>query len=422
VKLLEISFFYGGICFAQFARQIKEADIMRILKSGKLRCLLFLCLSACSAGCVAEETFAAEDAPNISKDDFSKSKEISNTAASDRAAVKSEAEKADAKTVRVAPVTSEVYGASIEVSGKALALRKSMLSLGVSGLIKQILVERGDRVKKGQALLRLERTGFVIGIRQAEAALAGANAATAQLETEIARVNRLLAEGAAPSATLDDLNAEYKGAKAQVQMAEATLQQAKKALRDSELRAPYDGVITDIFIEKGEQATAMPPTVLMSMIDASALDVQVFVPEEESPFVHAGDRAEVTVDAAGIVASGEVVFASSAISPGARTFEVRVRIDNKDGKIKAGAFARVRLAREKQDDAILLLVSHVKRDKKDNPYVFVADNGLAKKRMLALGAMDGARVLVKSGLKAGEKLIVSDTAGISEGRPVTIEN
>lgn len=394
---------------------------METLKLGvtQMGCLLLIVAGVLSAGCMAEDISAAEEVRPVAK--LEKKTKDGNVKKSEMEAVG--AKNADsAEEVRTLAVTPEAYETAIEVSGKALAAKQSMLSLEVPGIVKQILVERGDRVKKGQALLRLDRAGFLLGIRQAEAALVGANAATAQLETEIARIKRLLAEGAAPSASLDDLNAKYKGASAQAQMARVSLQQARKALRDSELRAPYNGVITDVLIEKGEQSTSMPPTILMSIVDASSLEVQVFVPEEEAPFVHVGNQAKVTVDSVGLVTSGKVVFVSDAISPGARTFEVRVRIDNTDGKIKAGAFARVRMEQDKQDNAVLLLVSYVKRDEKDRPYVFVADNGRAKKKMLVLGPMDGARVLVKSGLERGELLIVSDTAGLADGRPVTVEN
>ena len=329
---------------------------------------------------------------------------------------------AEAKRVRVERIKPEVYAASFEVSGKALAARESLLSLGVTGQIKHIAVARGDKVKKGQVLLKLDQSGYKLGVEQAQAAVAGASSTLDQLNTEIARVEQLLAEGAAPSATLDDLNAKNKGAKAQAQVANASFKQAKKALKDSVLRAPYDGVITDILKEVGEQAPAMPPTMLMKIVDAENLEVQVFVPEESGRYIKEGDTAEVTVDSAGVTAKGEIVFVSSAISPGARTFEVRVRIANPDLKIKAGSFARVRFAEAEQGESILIPVAQVKRDEADNPYVFVEKNGVAKKRPLTLGEMDGVRVRVVSGLSAGERLVVSDSAGLSDGQSVTLEN
>jgi membrane fusion protein, multidrug efflux system len=324
------------------------------------------------------------------------------------------------KVVDTVPLKAETYTAALEVTGKALALRESYLSLSVPGLIKKIHVRLGDRVKKGQVLLRLDRRGYQLGVQQAQAALDGANAATDQLSQEISRVDQLLQEGAAPTAAKDDLLAKDKGARAQTRAANAALEQAEKALKDSVLRAPYDGVITDLLKEEGEQAPSMPPTMLMKIVDASKLDVQVFAPEDASRFIQVGTEAEVTVDSAGIATRGKAVFVSNTIQPGARTFEVRIRIDNPDDKIKAGAFARVRLAEETRDDAILIPVSSLERDDKDEPYVFIAENGKAKRVRVELGPLEGARVLVRQGLSAGQRLITSDIANLEDGQAITL--
>jgi RND family efflux transporter MFP subunit len=323
-----------------------------------------------------------------------------------------------ATVVETVMLKNEEFASQVQVTGKALALREGYLSLSVPGRIDKISVKLGDRVKKGQVLARLDRQGYELGVQQAQAALDGANAATDQLTTELSRVEQLLSEGAAPSAAKDDLMAKDKGAKAQSRMATAALAQAQKALKDSVLRAPFDGVITDILKEVGEQAPAMPPTMLMKIVDTSELDVQVFVPEASSRFVKEGVHAAVTVDSANVTTQGEVVFVSNAILQGTRTFEVRIRIANPDDKIKAGAFARVRLAEESRQDAILIPVSTLSRDEKDVPYVFVADKGRAKRITVALGSPEGDRVLVRSGLTAGQKVITTDIANLSDGQPI----
>ena len=323
------------------------------------------------------------------------------------------------KTVETAAIKTETYTSNLEVTGKTVALREGYLSLSVPGLIKKINVELGDHVKKGQVLLHLDRRGFQLGVQQAQAAVDGANAATDQLATEITRMDQLLAEGAAPSAAKDDLLAKDKGAKAQTRVATAALEQAQKALKDSVLKAPYDGVITMILKEEGEQAPAMPPTMLMKIVDTSQLDVQVFAPESSARFIQVGTEAEVIVDSANMVAKGKVVFVSNEIQQGARTFEVRIRIDNPDDRIKAGAFVRVRLEEETQKNAILVPVSSIERNDKDEPYVFVAENGKARRIPIDLGPPEGARVLVRGGLRAGQKLIISDIVNLEDGQPIT---
>ncbi len=373
----------------------------------------FIFLYAVGGGC-AETASSEEKVETVQK-------ESNNSHSSKEPSEWKTVDAAERKSVRTAAIALKPHTSVVEVTGKAQAVRESVLSLGVPGLIKQIPVKLGDKVKKGQVLLKLDQKGFQLSVKQAEAGLAGANAATDQLATEIARVQKLLAENAAPSATLDDLNSQNKGARARVQGAETSLEQAHKALKDSVLRAPYDGVITEILKEEGEQAPTMPATMLMKIVDASSLDVQVFVPEDSSPLIRKGGEATVTVDSANVTVKGEISFVSDVISSGARTFETRVRIDNKDGQIKAGAFARVRFEQDRQD-VILIPIASVRRDDDDRPFVFVAEDKTVKRRPVTLGATDNAEVVVTGGLLSGEQLIISDTSGLSDGQSVDVVN
>lgn len=353
--------------------------------------------------------------------DNQQSFEVGQNKAQQESALENNArQNAQAKAVQSLVLRSETYTSRLEASGKTLAAKESYLSCAVPGLIKEILVVRGQQVKKGQVLLRLDQHGFRLGVLQAQASLDSAKAAAGQLATEVTRFQQLLASGATPPATIDDLQAKNKMAQAQVRMAQAALQQAEKALRDAELRAPYNGVISEILKEKGEQAPAMPPTMLMKIIDTSKLEVQAFMPEEAGRYVYPGTRAEVTVESAGAVAQGEVAYVSNAIHPGGRTFEVRIRIDNRNGQIKAGAFARVRLEKEKRDKAILIPIASIGRDEQNHPYVFIAESGIARKVMVTLGSLQGSRALVVSGLSAGKTLITSNMGGLVDGQPVLV--
>lgn len=236
-------------------------------------------------------------------------------------------------------VLASAFG--VEVRGTALAARESYLSAPVPGIIEEILVKRGESVKKNQPLVVLDKRGFHLGVQQAQAGLDAAVAQEEQLVTEIARVRELLASDAAPVATLEQLLANQKGARASVRMAEAALGQARKAASDAVVRAPYAGGITEILKQKGENAPSMPPTMLVKIVDTSSLEIQTFLPESEAQNVKVGDEARVRIDSAGVDQKGKVIFVSNSISLGTRSFEVRVQLDNPQGAVKAGAFARV---------------------------------------------------------------------------------
>lgn len=324
---------------------------------------------------------------------------------------------AAALRVSVAQLAPESYRSIIQASGTALPARESLLSMSVPGTVDQILVQRGERVRQGQALLRLDRSGFALGLAQAEAGLAATRVGLDSLTTEKERFDRLLTNKAIPRATYDKVRAQYDGSAAQVALAEVGLKMAQKAYRDSELRAPYDGVISMVLKEVGEYAPAMPPTMLLKIVDTSALEVQVFLSESEAAHVRLEQVAEVRIDSAEVSRSGQVVFVSDRIESGSQTFEVRIGLANPDGLIKAGAFARVDLVRSASDTALLVPLRSVQRAG-GKTFVFVAIDGHARRTEVSLGETAGDRVLVTGGLQAGAQVITSAVTDLADGQPV----
>ncbi|HUU02278.1 MAG TPA: efflux RND transporter periplasmic adaptor subunit [Myxococcota bacterium] len=329
-------------------------------------------------------------------------------------------EKNKPRKVSVIKIEPQAFNSVIEASGTALPARESFLSLTVPGVIRKILVKRGERVKKGQALLGLDRSGFALGVEQAQAALDAAQVGFGSLETQKKRFDRLLAVKAVPRANYDKVKAQYDGTAATLAMAEVGLKMARKALADSELRAPYDGVITMLLKQVGEYAPAMPPTMLMKIVDNSSLDVQVFLPEVEAAYAHPGQEAEVHVDSADLTRRARVVFVSARIEPGSQTFEVRLTLDNQDGKIKAGAFSRVRINRRQSDSALLVPLRAVVR-KDDQIWVYTVQEGKAVKTTVELGETSGDRALVLRGLAPGAEVVTSSLDRLQPGDAVLAE-
>ena len=323
--------------------------------------------------------------------------------------------------VEVVTLEGEPFTTHIEATGTALAFRESYLSCPVPGRIEEILVERGDAVVEGQVLVRLDQKGYRLGLQQAQAGLAAASSQVEQVQQELDKLEPLVEEGAVAKAEIERLETQKKGASAQVGMASAGKKQARKALDDSVLRAPYDGVITDVYHEVGEHATAMPPTMLAKIVDAAILEVQVFLPEDASPYVKVGTTAEVTIESADLALEGEVIFVSDVIQPVTHNFEVRIRLDNSDGAIKAGAFARVSLVRESLEGAVLVPITAVRRDGDDRPFVFLVEDGTAIRKNVVLGEQVGSRVFVSQGLAPGGVLVTAGHEDLLDGQKVTVE-
>jgi RND family efflux transporter MFP subunit len=326
---------------------------------------------------------------------------------------------AKAKPIAVSKLAAEPFRETLELRGTALADKTSTLNSEVGGIVADILVARGDHVKKGQVLVRFDKRSFALGVQQASAAVEAARAQARQVQTELARTKQLVSDGAAPGSAFDQLSAQGDATEAQVRVAEAATARARKALSDTELRAPYDGVVTEIFIERGEMASVMPPKPVVQVADISTLQVQAFAPEDSGQIAVVGAEAEVEVESAGATASGAITYVSSAISNGVRTFETRITIANADEKIKAGSLAKVRIRGPQDDAAILVPMGAVQRDENDAPFAFVAADGAARRKSVRLGPTQGARVLVREGLSAGDLLVVEGAGELADGQPIS---
>ena len=327
---------------------------------------------------------------------------------------------APAPIVSIQEIKPESHNSKITATGTALPVRASFLSASVPGLIMDIQVKRGDRVKKNQILLRLDAGGFALGVQQAEAGLAAAEVGVRTVERELKRFTRLRQSKAVPGATVDKVQAQHDGAVAQRDLAAVGLRMARRALRDATQRAPYDGVITMVLKEVGEYAPAMPPTMLMKIVDTSSLEVQAFLPEREATFAKVGAQARVRIDSADVERVGQVIFVSDAIDPGVQNFEIRVSVDNADGAIKAGAFARLEILRQKIDQALLIPKQAIARDQKDQPYVLAEHDGILQRIPVKLGEHTDTRSLVLEGLKPGQRIVTSGLADLHHGQKVRV--
>jgi RND family efflux transporter MFP subunit len=344
-----------------------------------------------------------------------------NAADAGNATSAGEEQVSEIREVEVIQIAAQPFTSKIQVTGKALPVRESLLSAEVSGTIDKIFVREGDRVKKGKVLLRFDQKGFYLKVQHAKAALSAAKTKVNQLELEVNRISKLVDQGAATTASLDQLQAQYDAAKAQEQMEVVALKLAQKELGDSVLRAPYNGMISEILHEEGEFCPSMPQTMLIKIVDTSSLEVQAYLPEEVSSDVEVGQQAEVEVEAAGIKTTGKVIFVSNRLQSDSQTLEIKVKLDNEDSKIKGGAFTRINMIRRALDDAILIPLKSVQREGNGKPFVFIVDDSKVQKVPIRLGEASGSKVLVLEGLSDGRRVVVSGGSELEDGMQVSVK-
>jgi membrane fusion protein (multidrug efflux system) len=241
------------------------------------------------------------------------------------------------------PSAAPAGSASPFLSGTTEAHRKSTLTPKVSSAVTRVHVREGDMVKQGQPLVTLDTRDFVLRSQQAEAARDGAKVQLDAAKLDWTRIQSLLAEKAVPQSQFDMIDARYKGAKAGLAAAETAVAMARKALNDSVVRAPFDGLIVKRFVNEGEYASVMPATQLVTIEEIDPVDLRIQVPSTDMAQVTVGSPVHVRLPATGQELDLRLTRVVSSSDPHTRTFSAIVEIPNSDHTLRSGLYAEVTL-------------------------------------------------------------------------------
>ena len=229
------------------------------------------------------------------------------------------------------------------VTGATEAHRKSALTARVAGVIAKVHVRDGDLVKAGQPLVTFDTEDFQLRQAQAEAGLKAAQVNYDATKIEWDRLKRLREDRAVPQSQFDMVNAKFEGSKAGVAQAEAMAGMARKAMRDTTLTAPFNAVVTKRFVNEGEYATAMPPTVLVALEETDPIDIRFQLPASEMNHVKVGDPVRVRFPATGVELEAKLTRVVASVDARTRSFAAIIELPNPDRSLWAGMFVDVRL-------------------------------------------------------------------------------
>lgn len=360
---------------------------------------------------------------------------------------------------------------TVTATGKIQPQVMVTISSEVSGEIIELPVTEGQWVKRGDLLVRIKDDTYQAQVRQREASLSSSKAINLErkaellkAETDLTRIKELSGKGFSTQSELDAAQTRYEVAQASYQASlysidqqEMLLQEAMDELAKTVIYSPMDGTISKLSVELGERVvgTGMNPgTEMMDVADLSRMQARVDVSETDIISVKINDPAEVEVDALGrrTRIQGQVVeIGSSAIVALENTreqvtnFEVRIRLDNFDNRIKPGMSATADISTETVENVISVSLQAVTvRDRKEldvgeadpnlgtadkiayqgrknqssrednlQRVVFVNDNGVAKIRAVETGITDNTHIAIISGLEDGTEIVSGSYAALT---------
>ena len=315
-------------------------------------------------------------------------------------------EAVNVKEMTVGENSSPVMDGNYGYSGTVEEVSGSSLSFTTGGTIMQLKVKVGDRVSKGQLIASVDPT-------QVSHSYEMAHATRMQAEDAYRRMKQLHDKGSLP---------EIKWVEAQSQLQQAVSAEsiAKKSLADCNLYAPFSGVISEKYAEVGQNAAPGMPVV--KLVTTKALNVKISVPESEMANIHVRQRARIQVQALDSKQyEGYVIEKGVIADPISRSYCVKIRVEGTDNDLLPGMVSQVSLAKidaslSSNGGATILIPASLVQIADDNSrFVWIDEGGKAVRRSIILAEYRSNGVVVTSGLKSGDKVIVEGQQKVSTG-------
>lgn len=362
----------------------------------------------------------------------------------------------EAKPVKVEPVREESIHRTVEVVGTLTAVDQVTVSAEAEGRVSRLLADLGDRVKAGQVLIELDREKSEYALEQQRAALARtlaqygasdldhlpaieqtpevqkAKAELVQAEQAFKRADELHKRQLVPKQTLDDAEATFrakqatyesalqnaKNLRASIDASGASVKLAERQLRDTFIRAPFEGYVEKRLVNLGEFVKNQTP--VMSVVRVDPLKVTSEIPEKMAPWIGVGQLVELHVDAyPDRTIAGKVSRISPAVNTATRAFPFEALVPNADDLLKPGTFARVHIESGKVDRIMTLPYAAIQYRYGVNR-VFVVDGDRLSLRELKVGERVGDRIEVAAGVKPGELVAMTDVEKLTDGARVVV--
>jgi RND family efflux transporter MFP subunit len=358
-----------------------------------------------------------------------------------------------AKEVKLAKSEARRLTHTVTAPGTLAADEQATLSFKVAGRVSEIKVDLGSQARKGQVIATFESTDFKVRLQQAEAALQQARvrlglppqgdddrvdpentslARQARALLEEAKANRertiqLVSQGIQSRAELDRVESAFKVADSRYQDAleevrnrQAVLLQrrselaiAQQQLVETTLYAPFDGAVRERRASLGEYLNAGAP--VATIVRLHPLRLRVETPEREAQGIKVGQSVRVLVEGDQQSYSGRVARLSPAFQEQSRTLIIEAEVDNQQGKLRPGSFAKAEIQTSMTSDVVMVPASAIVTFAGIQKVFSVKDNKAIEKTVV-VGRRDGDWAVVE-GLDAGA-LVVLSPGNLVSGQPV----
>ncbi|MEO8536582.1 MAG: efflux RND transporter periplasmic adaptor subunit [Betaproteobacteria bacterium] len=309
----------------------------------------------------------------------------------------------------------------LAVSGTLQPVRQAVVKAKVAGDVTEFTVREGEPVRANQRLARIESADLRSRLVDRTGAVESARAQLALAEKTRTMNVRLLNDHFISQNAFDGTESSFSVARGTLKSAEAQLQLAQNALRDTDVVAPLSGIVAKRHVQPGEKVAVESPVV--TIIDLTALEVQAMVPALDVPGLAIGMEVQLRVDGYGDQQfRGRVERINPATEPGTRAILVYVSLPNPDATLRGGMFATGRIALSASAPAPTLPAAAI-HSEAGQQFVWTVDGGKLVRRVVVTGRRDEAsgRVEIKTALPPRVPVLAARFDNLKEGAPALVK-
>jgi RND family efflux transporter MFP subunit len=320
----------------------------------------------------------------------------------------------------------------LEATGYTAAISTTNLVARVQGFLEQINYKDGEQVKQGQTLFTIEPEPYKLKLEQARAAERGAQATLKQTEAEYDRQVELSGRQVATKVALDNATANRDSAQARLKQAEVDTKQAELNLGYTQVKAPFDGIVTARLVSLGELVGANGPTHLATIVQTAPIYVNFNISEQDVLGIRADMRrlgitqaelAQCPIEVglqtdAGYPYHGTLDYVAPTVDRATGTLAVRAILPNQDGVLVPGYFVRVRVGAPDEQSSLLVADAALGSDQGGRYLLVVNKENVVEQRKVTIGPRVGDLRVIDAGLKPDDRVVVSGILRAIPGQKV----
>lgn len=325
-----------------------------------------------------------------------------------------------APLVVVTKVTARDVPVEVRAPVELRPLAQAEVGSKTLGYLDAVLVERGDKVKRGQLLALVRPSDLPDQLVAARGTLTQAQASTALARKNFERAQELAPRGIVSQQELQAAQTALATAEAQEAAAKAQVSAYATRLGETQITSPLDGVVTVRRLDPGALVGPSGSGAILTVARVDVLRVFVTVTERDVARVRVGQRAHVEVDALpGKSIEGTVARLAPTLDPATRTLDAEVQVENTDGLLRPGMFGRGSIVVDVHEGAptvpaTAIQITNGKR------YVYVVKGDKVERREVTTGVDEGTWLEITNGVAAEEEVVTGGIDAISDGATVRV--